>query len=422
LPNGVNQTENYFVFTKDARFFRSAQAFYSFVITNFHLPYGQKLKDIKQALRRPSVMGDWKTARLGDVCTIKYGKDHKRLADGNIPVYGSGGVIRYADTALYGKKSVLIPRKGSLNNLYFVETPFWTVDTLFYTKINESLVTPEFLYYQLLTLDLAGMNVGTAVPSLTTAILNEVEVILPPMEEQMKIGRILRLLDDKIANNAKINNYLEQMAPVIFKSWFVDFEPWGGVMPEGWREMEFSSFLAPRVERIICDDSVLMLSVTNNGVMPRHEKFDKNLASSSTKVKLAKYSDIVFGNSRHTLNWGVVRVPAGGVSSVYNVFSVADDVCIDYLESFMKAKIGYFSNIIRSTTRDNQSIDIAALMQKKLYLPSSEILKEYYAVALPLAEAIRTRQSESTRLATLRDALLPRLMSGELSVAVSMEI
>ena len=79
-------------------------------------------------------MNGMSRARLGDVCNIKYGKDHKHLEDGKIPVYGSGGIMRYVDTALYEKKSVLIPRKGSLNNLYFVETPFWSVDTLFYTE------------------------------------------------------------------------------------------------------------------------------------------------------------------------------------------------------------------------------------------------------------------------------------------------
>ena len=101
--------------------------------------------------------------KLGEVCNIKYGKEHKRLSGGTIPAYGSGGVIRYVDTALYNKKSVLIPRKGSLVNLYFLDSPFWTVDTLFYTEIDETKVVPEFLFYHLKTLNLADMNVGTAV-------------------------------------------------------------------------------------------------------------------------------------------------------------------------------------------------------------------------------------------------------------------
>ena len=146
--------------------------------------------------------------KLGDICEIKYGKDHKRLADGKIPVYGSGGIMRYVEKALYNKKSVLIPRKGTLGNLFFVDSPFWTVDTLFYTQIDEASIIPEFLYYQLLTLDLASMNVGTAVPSLTTAVLNELEVEVPPMDEQLAIANILSALDDRIANNTKINNHL----------------------------------------------------------------------------------------------------------------------------------------------------------------------------------------------------------------------
>ena len=207
------------------------------------------------------------------------------------------------------------------------------------------------------------------------------------------------------------------MARAIFKSWFVDFEPWGGVMPADWREVEFSDFLTPRSTKIISDDNTPMLSLTNAGIVLRESKFNKELASLTTKVKLVMFSDLVFGNSRHTLNWGIVRIPQGGVSSVYNVFSVSDDINSYYLESFIKARVGYFSNIIRATTRDNQSIDVATLMKKSIYLPPSNVLTEYYEVENALTETIRARENESKHLATLRDTLLPRLMSGELSVA-----
>jgi len=100
---------------------------------------------------------------LGDVVRISNGRDHKHLAEGLHPVYGSGGIMRYADDYLYDKPSVLIPRKGSVENVFFVDKPFWTVDTLFYTEIDETKVVPEFLFYHLKTLNLADMNVGTAV-------------------------------------------------------------------------------------------------------------------------------------------------------------------------------------------------------------------------------------------------------------------
>ena len=150
----------------------------------------------------------WDIVTLRDVAKIRYGKDHKKLSDGNVPVYGTGGIMRYVDTPLYDKKSVLIPRKGSLGNLFFVNRPFWTVDTLFYTEIDETKILPEYLYYKLKTFDLTNMNVGSAVPSLTTAILNPLEFELPPLSAQIEISKILSDIDSKIECNKKINHHL----------------------------------------------------------------------------------------------------------------------------------------------------------------------------------------------------------------------
>lgn len=146
--------------------------------------------------------------KLGDICTIKYGKDHKKLADGDIPVYGSGGIMRYANRALWNKPSVLIPRKGTLDNVFYVGQPFWTVDTIFWTIIDESKVIPQYLYYVLKTKKLSELNVGTAVPSLTTSILNEVEISIPDLNTQAAITSLLQTFDTKISLNRQINDYL----------------------------------------------------------------------------------------------------------------------------------------------------------------------------------------------------------------------
>ena len=146
--------------------------------------------------------------RLGDVCSIRYGKDHKKLSDGDIPVYGSGGIMRHVDKALWDKPSVLIPRKGTLGNLFFVDKPFWTVDTLFWTDIDQSKVMPRFLYYALKTKNLAELNVGTAVPSLTTDVLNEVEVDIPDLDLQESIVSLLQAFDSTINDNSLTNDYL----------------------------------------------------------------------------------------------------------------------------------------------------------------------------------------------------------------------
>jgi len=120
----------------------------------------------------------WKHGHLSDLITVKYGKDHKKLADGIYPVYGSGGIMRYAERPLYNKESVLIPRKGTLNNVIYVNQPFWSVDTMFYTEMKIPNVA-KFVYHFVKAKDLASMNAGSAVPSMTTDILNAMEVVIP---------------------------------------------------------------------------------------------------------------------------------------------------------------------------------------------------------------------------------------------------
>ena len=120
----------------------------------------------------------WRVGTIGELLEIKYGKDHKKLSDGEIPVYGSGGLMRKCECALYDGESVLIPRKGTLNNVMYVNEAFWTVDTMFYSipKIDNVVL---FTYLYLSGKDLASMNSGSAVPSMTTEILNNMLIVIP---------------------------------------------------------------------------------------------------------------------------------------------------------------------------------------------------------------------------------------------------
>lgn len=120
----------------------------------------------------------WNVGTLKDMLEIRYGKDHKKLADGAIPVYGSGGLMRYAEKALFSGESVLIPRKGTLNNVMRVIGDFWTVDTMFYS-VPKKAGAAKYTYHILSALDLASMNSGSAVPSMTTDILNAIKIVLP---------------------------------------------------------------------------------------------------------------------------------------------------------------------------------------------------------------------------------------------------
>lgn len=135
----------------------------------------------------------WK--KLGEILTIKNGRDYKHLGKGTVPVYGSGGIMTYVDTAVYDKPSVLIPRKGSLNNLFYIDRPFWNVDTIFYTIINEEVVIPKYIYYYLQNMHLEKLNKAGGVPSLTQNILCMVSIPIPSLAEQERIVSILDRFD-----------------------------------------------------------------------------------------------------------------------------------------------------------------------------------------------------------------------------------
>ncbi len=142
----------------------------------------------------------WEKGKLGDLINVKYGKDHKNLQEGNIPVYGSGGVMRYADKALYTQESVLIPRKGTLNNVLYIDEPFWTVDTMFYTEMKQPNLA-KFIFHFVKEKDLASMNVGSAVPSMTTEILNNLPLNIPPLEKLEQFEQSAEPMYRKIKSN-----------------------------------------------------------------------------------------------------------------------------------------------------------------------------------------------------------------------------
>ncbi len=153
---------------------------------------------------------EWKEYKLGELLTIKYGKNQKAVEDpnGSIPIYGTGGLMGFASHPLYDKPSILIGRKGSIEKVRFVDHPFWTVDTLFYSEINKEIVLPKFLYYCMSLTNFSNYNEGTTIPSLRTETLNRLIYRIPSFKIQEKIVQILSSLDDKIELNNAINRNL----------------------------------------------------------------------------------------------------------------------------------------------------------------------------------------------------------------------
>lgn len=160
-------------------------------------------------LRFKEFDGDWSAQKYKDVLTIKYGKDHKLLEDGEIPVYGTGGVMRYVNQYLYDGESILIGRKGTIDQPKYVNEKFWTVDTLFYSEIKQNIY-PLFIYQHALQVNWLGLNEATGVPSLNTTSINNVDIYLPSKEEQTKIASFLSNVDEKISQLTQKHELLSQ--------------------------------------------------------------------------------------------------------------------------------------------------------------------------------------------------------------------
>ncbi len=372
---------------------------------------------------------NWKTYNLSDALEIKYGKDHKKVQDGTIPIYGTGGIMRYGNQALYDKETILIPRKGSLNNIFYLNEPFWSVDTIFWSKINEEVAFPKYLFYNLKVLDFASMDVGSAIPSLTTELLKKIEIELPSLQEQQSIASILSAIDDKIENNLAINKTLEEMAMALYKHWFVDFGPFQdgefieselGLIPKGWEVKKIGEVIetlgggtpSTTTKEYWEDGDILWYSPTD--LTRENSLYSFETAKKITSLGLQKSSAKIFPansllmSSRATVglltintieactNQGFITMLPNDKLSVYQIyFWVKQNMEL----IISKCNGSTFKEISKSNFRD---LDIIVASDIEKYIEESK----------DIFEQIKNNTSENQSLTQLRDTLLPKLISG----------
>lgn len=392
-------------------------------------------------------MTNWKEYKLSDLMQIKYGKDHKHLADGIYPLYGSGGIMRYVEKPLYEDESILIPRKGTLSNLFYLNEPFWSVDTMFYSKINKDLALPKYLFYTLKTFDLASLNVGSAVPSLTTQVLNEVLVSLPDNDTQTAIAEILSSLDDKIELNNKINQELEKLAQTLFKQWFIDFEfpnengePYkssGGEMvdselgeiPKGWSvgtlgnlckivngfAFKSSDFKETGDNGILkirnVNSSVVDINNTQfvdskvvKSVQDKFRVLTGHILIAMTGAEVGKIGIVPETNKNLWLNQRVGRfepIVENTIVYIYHLFNVLN-----------------FTQAVRNSAMGSAQPNISAsgIELQNCVLPPNELIIKFSLLNLDSFNLSLKNLGENQELINLRDTLLPKLISGELEV------
>lgn len=160
----------------------------------------------------------WDFCFLENLLTIKNGRDHKHLADGIYPVYGSGGEMRKVSEYLYDGESVLMPRKGSLNNIMYVNEAFWTVDTMFYSEMKLSNCA-KYIYYTIKDIDFTRWDSGTGVPSMTSSTLYSIKLVKPQSEILKKFDKMISPLFEHMkqisVQNAELTKQRNELLPLL---------------------------------------------------------------------------------------------------------------------------------------------------------------------------------------------------------------
>lgn len=374
--------------------------------------------------------------KLRELIKIKNGKDHKGLKEGKYPVFGSGGIMRYVDSFLYDKSSVLLPRKGTLNNIQYADKPFWTVDTIYYTEVDEKKVNAYYLYNYLKLLDLSNLDSGTGVPSMTFDSYYNLTVKLPSLEIQNKVAKALSHIDKKISINRQINRNLEELAKQIYDYWFVQFDfpneegkPYkssGGKMvwnetlkreiPAGWKNGVLSNIAyitmgqSPEGSSYNEDGigTIFYQGSTDFGI-----RFPNVRMYTTKPTRFAKIGDILMS----------VRAPVGAMNIANS------DCCIGRGLSAMNSKIGsithlyYTMDYFRHTFENKNAVGttFGSITKDELYnlpvvIPSKEVISAFNVKTIYIFNQQLSTSKEIQEFTALRDSLLPLLMNGQVTL------
>lgn len=395
---------------------------------------------------------EWKEVRLGDVCT--------RVCSGGTPKSTNlsyyGGKIPWLNTKEIDFNRIYSTEKtitdSGLNNssakwivpntvtvaMYgatagkscIVKVPMTTNQACCNLTINDEVADYEFVYYSLKNdyTTLASLANGGAQQNLNAQIIKDYVLQMPSLADQRRIASILSSLDRKIELNNKINADLEEMAQAIFKNWFVDFEPFKdgkfvdselGMIPEGWKVGTLGDITKNKSAKVKERNDVKVLSpVTTGELVLSEEYFTKQVFSSSiAKYKIVNKGDFAYNPAR--VNIGSLGRNEfdfdGCVSPVYVVFSVLDGY-ENYFDLFRKTD--FFKDSVASLAIGGvrQSLSYDDLSSIEVIIPSENAVEEFNNLYNQMKKTIKANKLENSRLSTLRDTLLPRLMSGELEV------
>jgi len=385
----------------------------------------------------------WKKVKLGEVINFKNGKK-KPDKNGDIPIYGGNGILGFTNN-FNSENTVIIGRVGAYcGSVYYEPGKCWISDNAISAQpINNN--STKYAYYVLKSLKLNERRIGTGQPLLTQGILNGIDTIYPSAEEQKAIAATLSCLDDKIELNNRINKTLEEIAQAIFKSWFVDFEPFQdgefedselGRIPKGWRVGTIEEIAEiciggdwgkekeePGLKPVICLRGTDLQSLKEVGYscnapirwvkpdsMIKREITDKDILIGGSGLGPIGRSLYCSNSLKDLYDYPVIY------SNFCKKIRARDYQTAVYLETFIENLYvqGALKSYMNGTSIPN--LDISNFMKRELLIPSDEAILSFADFKQLYFE--RQFSTENQELSLIRDTLLPKLMSGEIRVPI----
>ena len=377
-------------------------------------------------------MSERKVCKLRDISIMRNGQKRPK-GSGEYPVYGGNGIMEFSNS--YNAENIsVVGRVGAYcGNVHRCKGKCWISDNAISLSAN-NFVDTDYLYYLLCSLNLNHQHIGGAQPLITQDIIGRFEISLPSLGEQRRIVDILIAIDRKIEINKRINDNLEQQAQALYKSWFVDFEPFKngkfvdseqGLIPEGWRIGEFSEICdivgggTPSKSRtdFYCKNGIAWLTPKDLSVSKA--KFtakgteDITLEGyNSSSAKLMPRGAVLF-SSRAPI--GYITIAKNEISTNQGFKSAVPRIAgTGYLYYYLKSNISTIESKASGSTFKEAS---GALMKSlKVIVPPTQILNDFEKEIDALFRKQELLDDEIINLAIMRDTLLPKLMSGELTI------
>lgn len=368
--------------------------------------------------------------------TINYDKKRVPLSTkqresikGDYRYYGAQGVIDYIDDYIFDGKYLLIAEDGEnlkskkQNIAQLAEGKFWVNNHAHIVQCN-SKCRIEYLCYLINSMDLSGYITGSAQPKLSQANINKISFRIPTIEQQDLILSVLIPIEKKINLNNQINENLEQQAQALFKAWFVDFEPFGGAMPDDWTETTLGTIAAISTKSInpLKQPDLYLEHYSIPAYDEQHYPvFEYANEIKSNKYVLTKNSVMISKLNPATKRiWRPLCLSDNPVCSTeFIVYEAIDPKHKDYIYSLIDSQSfsDYLCARTTGSTNSRQRATPKTTLDFPCVLPTNDTISQFCGVVTPIYNQIGANLIENQRLASLRDTLLPKLMNGEIDVS-----